>query len=770
VVLVQQTDGTRALYIDGVQDLLGVPTKPTGNWNVNATSVGGILRSAAAAWPTALLDEVALWKRALTPDEITQLKNDGLKSVFPPLANGLVAHWPLDAVVGGRFPDQVGGYDLSAYTGAAHTLTNGGAVALVAGHKSNCVSFVSADRVLLGYVASPNDELPINKNPAITVSFWVNAAGNQSDLRMFSEGNLANNNPLFNMGTSSGGAGVDLFFRQQPSASELAAGYGDFGAGTHIVSTAAAYDNTWHHVVLVQQVDGTRALYIDAVQDALGVPTKPAGNWNVNATSVGGILRSAAAAWPTALIDEVALWKRALTPAEITDLKDNGVPKAFRRKLPLQIKTFLADREAVTRGDTVVLSWDGSTDASYSISPGIGDVSGRTSFGVGSTTVVVNASTTYTITASRATESTNKTVHVDVVDGVAPGWRVIENFEFLTVGYIGGQAQWQNALTSISGALRPANAVDTEATNRYLGFDGENVLAGKPLNSMTMPEGARGTFFFRFYLLPDPVNLPPDIDINLGLTEKGLRDVQDMRGGNNGPSVRIFRQGGTPIDLRANNGVTGAAGSSTYSWVGDATHNPTGAGLETGVVYDLWMDIENRPFDVVAGVQNGGDLYSVYLQKAGESSRTTLFEGFKSDRDAVNIDVVLGAPGTALTHLFLCANNQISPQGTNKVRLDDFYINTAGYNATVPVPAGAFRSPIRLTGVQLDASGLSLSWKGIPGKTYNIYKRITFNATDPWGQVGGAFPVGGAVDENLTFVDADALFDSQSFYYVVENP
>ena len=132
--------------------------------------------------------------------------------------------------------------------------------------------------------------------------------------------------------------------------------------------------------------------------------------------------------------------------------------------------------------------------------------------------------------------------------------------------------------------------------------------------------------------------------------------------------------------------------------------------------------------------------------------------------------IIYAILGTALTHLFLCANNQISPQGTNKVRLDDFYINTAGYNATVPVPAGAFRSPIRLTGVQLDASGLSLSWKGIPGKTYNIYKRITFNATDPWGQVGGAFPVGGAVDENLTFVDADALFDSQSFYYVVENP
>ena len=180
------------------------------------------------------------------------------------------------------------------------------------------------------------------------------------------------------------------------------------------------------------------------------------------------------------------------------------------------------------------------------------------------------------------------------------------------------------------------------------------------------------------------------------------------------------------------------------------------------------MDIENRPFDVVAGVQNGGDLYSLHLQKAGEASRRTLFEGFRSDRDAVNIDVVLGAPGTALTHLFLCANNQVTAQATNKVRFDDFFLSRTGFNTTMPLPAGAFRSPVRLTNVQLDATGLSFSWKAIPGKTYTIKKRITFN--EDWSPVGGAFPPGGAPDENVTFTDPDALFDSQSFYFVVENP
>src|SRR2546425_13338806 len=81
-------------------DDLEIAAKEAGAWNVNDTTIGGILRASASHWVTGLIDDVALWKRALSEAEIAKLKSEGLVSVFPPLANGLVAHWPLDEVQG----------------------------------------------------------------------------------------------------------------------------------------------------------------------------------------------------------------------------------------------------------------------------------------------------------------------------------------------------------------------------------------------------------------------------------------------------------------------------------------------------------------------------------------------------------------------------------------------------------------------------------------------------------------------------------------------
>jgi hypothetical protein len=763
VMLVQQADGTRTLYLDGVADSLAVPAKPAGNWNVNATSIGGILRQSAAAWVTALIDDVALWKRALTPAEIAEVHTNGLNSVFSPLAVDLVSHWPLDTVVGDKTPDLISGYDMSAYVGASHTLTNGSAIVLTSGYRSNCVSFDVAKQTLLGYIAGPADDLPINKHAAMTVSFWVNAPTMQPDRRPFSEGNVNNNNPLFNIGTSSGSGGVDLFFRQQPSADEIAAGYGNFGAGSHIVSAGTAYDNTWHHVMLVQQADGTRTLYLDGIADSLAVPAKPAGNWNVNATSIGGILRQSAAAWVTALIDDVAVWKRALTPAEVLEIKNSGVPPVPPRKRPLQIRRFIADRASVVAGDTVVLSWDANFDASLAIGPGVGNVTAQSAFGVGSTTVVVNATTTFTLTASRGSESTNLQTTVNVVTGVAAGWRVIDNFEFLNPGHIGGQGGWQNALTAISGALRPANVIDSGNSNKFLAFDGENVLAGKPLNSMTITLGQTNTFFFRFYIFPEVAGGPqPAIDVKLGITEKGLRDIQDFQGANNGPGIRIFRPSVGPIDLQANNGV---GPMTTYSYVADSAHNPGGGGLEPGKVYDVWMDIENRPFDIVAGVQNGGDRYSLHMQKQGDPTRTTLFQGFLSDRDGVTDGGVLGQAIEPLTQVFIALNVLNLNQGTNKVRLDDFFLSRNGINDTVPVPAGAFLPPLRITRlVHSPIDGARIYWNAVPGRSYTINKKVTFD--EPWSSV----PFGVATEEMPSYQDLDGAFFDTGFYEVIEEP
>src|SRR2546425_8041713 len=81
-------------------DDLEIAAKEAGAWNVNDTTIGGILRATASAYVTTPVTSVARMTRALCEEEITKLKNEGLVSVFPPLANGLVAHWPLDEVQG----------------------------------------------------------------------------------------------------------------------------------------------------------------------------------------------------------------------------------------------------------------------------------------------------------------------------------------------------------------------------------------------------------------------------------------------------------------------------------------------------------------------------------------------------------------------------------------------------------------------------------------------------------------------------------------------
>jgi len=540
-----------------------------------------------------------------------------------------------------------------------------------------------------------------------------------------------------------------------------------------VLSSGTAYDDTWRHLVLVQQEDGSRTLYIDGTADSLVIPAKPAGRWNVNATSIGGILRLTAVSWVTALIDDVAVWKRALTADEINDVKTNGVPRAFRRKLPLQIRTFAADRPAVAQGDRVLLSWEASADASLTVSPPLADVTAQSPFGVGSTSVVINTTTTFTLTANRGAESTNRQTTVNAVSGVAPGWRLIDHFQLLNLGHIDMQGNWQNALSSISGAHNAATVQSAEGDNRYLGFDGSRALAGNALKSMTISEGSSNTLFFRLYLLPNVnASLPgsgviPEVDINIGLTEKGLRDIQDFRGGNNGPSVRIFRQsGGTggAIDLRSPNGVNAAGG--TYSWLGDTVNNPTGAGLEVGKIYNVWMDVENRPFDVVMGVQNGGDVYSLYIQKEGDPARTNLFTGYVADRDAVNCDAILGCPATALTHLFLAANDQVSPQGTNVVRFDDFFISTAGYNSTIPIPPLLFRDPFRVLGTVHTGLDFVITWSAQVGQTYSVQMRTSLSSGE-WVTVVSGYPQGGATESTVSY--SGDVFNESAFFRVT-NP
>jgi hypothetical protein len=409
-------NGAAKVYVDGVLDETDF-SYARGTLTLHMSSVGAVLRAAAGNWYAGLIDEVAVWNRALTwteiqgiytnrvppplgprpPEIVTQpadrtayvgetvsfavaaigasplgyqwRKNEApltdktnatlvlpnlqttdageysvvvsnvvgtatsrnaVLTVLPvaDIATALVAHWPLD-VLNGTTPDVT--------PNANHLIAeNVGPENLVPGQRGNAIVLNGTDEILFRWNTN-GAGLPISSYRTFTVALWVkgNGAG-QSDRRIFSEGNSTNNTPLFNIGTDNTGASsfVDLFIR------------GD-GATflNHIKSTNAALDNTWHHLAFVD-MEGQATLYVDGAPDPSDF-NYGRGPLTANTLSLGGIARATNSHWFAGTLDDVAVWGRALSPAEVQYVKDNGpVPP------PLKITAI----EIVTAGNKVKLT------------------------------------------------------------------------------------------------------------------------------------------------------------------------------------------------------------------------------------------------------------------------------------------------------------------------------------------------------------------------------------------------------------------------------
>ena len=373
----------------------------------------------------------------------------GFNTLNAQLKDGLIAYWPLDEVQGTKTPELVNGYDME--------LTNLSAEDVVEGRIGNAFSFSNEKQTLLSRVHDEADQLPANKHESHTVSMWSKVDGNgQNDLRLFSEANTGNSYPLFNIGTASNGASgsIDFYIRQS-----------GWPQVNHIKSTAEPYDGEWHHVVFVQD-GGERRVYVDGELDDLEIEAKPDGTFNVNDTTIGGILRSSASHWVTGLIDDVAIWNQALIDDEVGSLFANGVPTGMKKKLPFEIRSFDADFLAVAAGGKATLNWDASADATLYVEPKAlldadysqdGIVNAVSEFGVGSIAVTVEETTTFTLKAVRGAETVEVSVTVEAISGVADGWTLIDNFESSDAANVEGAFMDVNN-TSIGGILRASSS------------------------------------------------------------------------------------------------------------------------------------------------------------------------------------------------------------------------------------------------------------------------------------------------------------------------
>lgn len=765
-----ESDGAVTIYIDGVQNATLTYTK--GPTAISITSIGAILRATAGAWFAGQVDEVGLWERALTAAEVADVMNNGIATPVPaflpaitsnptgapnllvgdtitlrggasgtrPLSyqwqkngedlpnetnptlvltgiqksqsgkyrlvvknaagstpsaeaqvtvndpappnvvSGIVSYWPLDEIQGTKTPDIASGYDME--------LQNLTAADLVAGKFGKAFTFEFARQTLLRRTHLAGDGLPIYNNREFTVSMWVNGAPFQTDLRIFSEGSTANANPLFNIGTHNTAASgvLDSYIRNNTG-----------GTANHIYSTAEPFDNTWHHVAYVQRDVGgvlQASFYIDGVKDpAVLVPQTPL---TLNTTTIGGVLRASPSHWFNGMIDDVALWKRALTAEEVSILSTTGTPIPPTNLGPLAVRSFRAEFPRVVKGDSVVLSWDVSKHATVvEIDGGVGDVTSRTVVGLGSVTLPVTEAKTYKITIRRGEETVSATASVSPIEGVATGWSLIDNFDTHAPGPLSDIAWWRDLRGS-------GSTIVDQGGNKLLYVSAGDAVATLELGTQTLREGQQRTLFARF-LTPADVETT-NIRHVFGLTEKSLRGVGDTAN-NIGPGVYPSNETGL-LQLGAR-----------YA-VGGVVDFPGIYLLEPSTLYNVWLDIKNDPIAT-------GDIYSVHISKDGETTRTTIFQDYYSDRDpAGTIDL-----GPTLPDLFRL---YVATSSATAFWFDDFYISKTAFNATVPRVFGnsAAAQPPMLA-ISSAGGQIRVTWDG------GVLEAAPA-ATGPWSEVAGA--------------------------------
>ena len=297
IVVVVQVGGTKRIYVDGAP---AEDSKPTQAFSPNAGAfiVGG---QNVGMLPTALfnglIDDVQIYDRALTDPEIDFLfRNPG--SEARPAANGsctippnMIAWWKGD----GNANDSVG---------SNHGLNVGG-VTYAPGKRGMAFSFSGNGTDYIEVPANPSLDIP--RNGALTVEMWALRLGTNPPLmHMFGK----------RMNCLGAGGPDTINYQMALNLQTTQEGLIYSGTYTGVTTGRDLRTNAWTH--LVGTFDGTQfAFYLDGVLIGTGAGQLGATNQAPLRIGVSGDCFIAPFA---GLLDEIAMYNRALTPAEVQAL------------------------------------------------------------------------------------------------------------------------------------------------------------------------------------------------------------------------------------------------------------------------------------------------------------------------------------------------------------------------------------------------------------------------------------------------------------------
>jgi hypothetical protein len=219
----------------------------------------------------------------------------GSVTTVPGPTDGLLSYWPLDDVGDGTVEDVVGGNDGTPE-----------GISPVTGQVDGAASFDGVD----DYVSVPDDST-LDLTDALTLAAWVKAQTGQDDYaRIVSREQSGVGNRQYNLGLDSNAQDPRVVVDTVDS---------DGVAVSGTLPADRIADDQWHHVAMTFDRTSEICLYLDGSE----VDSESVGSRLVSRASpvhFGAPAHLPGKDWFAGLIDDVRIYDRALSPAEVSDL------------------------------------------------------------------------------------------------------------------------------------------------------------------------------------------------------------------------------------------------------------------------------------------------------------------------------------------------------------------------------------------------------------------------------------------------------------------
>ncbi|MFT5036702.1 MAG: hypothetical protein ACI9VM_000265 [Candidatus Azotimanducaceae bacterium] len=312
--VVGKWDGsTRYIYLDG--EVFATTSESDAITELNdCTSIGGSINgcASAAAFFDGTIDDVRVYNRALSADEISRLYDLGATTYInktittnPNLKNGLVGHWTFDG------PDM----DLSSSTAEVLDRSGNGNNGDWLNHATTTTFGKVGQALLLDGV---DDHIDVGKPASLqsldsfTASAWIkvsSARGVSIDyiLGQYGGFTIANGDILFYV-----------------DASEQIIIWADRQGGVPLLTSSAITENEYHHVVVTVDGNSKAVMYIDGVVDDTNTSFESTSPYfHAPENVVIGAFDTGSNPFQ-GLLDDVRIYNRALSEEEVTRLYELG--------------------------------------------------------------------------------------------------------------------------------------------------------------------------------------------------------------------------------------------------------------------------------------------------------------------------------------------------------------------------------------------------------------------------------------------------------------